>query len=64
MLDPYVVAGCVIAFAALVCIVTFKYIYDNRTQSPDIGSMAADKFGLDLPDGVDLNDALGGVFKR
>lgn len=61
-MDPYVFAGAVIIITFAIGILLIKKIYDQRTHEPkiDIGNA----IGLDLPDGVDINDALGGIFKR
>jgi len=63
-MEPYVIGGLVIVITFLIGAGIFKRIYDNRTQEPDVGKIVTEKFGLELPDGVNLNDALGGVFKR
>lgn len=60
-MDPYVatVVGIIILIAIGTLIVW--NIYKHRTQEPDIN--IGDAIGLDLPDNVELGDALGGVLK-
>ena len=61
-MEPYIVMGVVITLVFSVCIILVKRIYDNRTQEPNIN--LNDIVGVELPAGVDLNDALGGILKR
>lgn len=61
-MEPYIVMGAVIVMVFSVCIILVKRIYDNRTQEPNIN--LNDIVGVELPAGVDLNDALGGILKR
>lgn len=60
-MEPYVVAGLIIFITFLIGAGLVKHIYDTRTQEPQID--VDEIIGLDLPEGVDLQDALGGVFK-
>lgn len=60
-MEPYVVAGLIIFITFLISAGLVKRIYDTRTQEPQID--VDEIIGLDLPEGVDLQDALGGVFK-
>jgi hypothetical protein len=60
-MEPYVVAGLIIFVTFLIGAGLVKRMYDTRTQEPQID--VDEIIGLDLPEGVDLQDALGGVFK-
>jgi uncharacterized membrane protein YhfC len=63
-MEPYIIAGLIIFITFLIGAGLVKRIYDTRTRDLDIGNVVTDKLGLDLPDGVNINDALGNMFRR
>lgn len=60
-MDPYVATVIGIVSIIIVGALIVWNIYKHRTQEPDID--IGDAIGLELPDNVDLGDALGGVLK-
>lgn len=63
-MDPYIFAGSVIVITFAIGAYIVKCIYNARTHDPQVDtSKITDKLGLDMPDGVDVGEALGGVFK-
>jgi len=61
-MEPYVIAGLIIFITFLIGARLVKRIYDSRTREPQID--VDEIIGLDLPDGVNINDALGNMFRQ
>ncbi len=61
-MEPYIVTILVILLLIIVTSMLVYNIYKRRTQEPNIN--LNDIVGVELPAGVDLNDALGGMLKK
>ena len=61
-MEPYVITGLIIFITFLIGAGLVKRIYDSRTREPQID--VDEIIGLDLPDGVNINDALGNMFRQ
>lgn len=61
-MDPYIATVIIILLLVIITSVIVYNIYKHRTQEPNIN--LNDIVGVELPAGVDLNDALGGILKK
>ena len=61
-MEPYVIAGLIIFITFLIGAGLVKRIYDTRTREPQID--VDEIIGLELPNDVNINDALGNMFRR
>ena len=61
-MEPYIIAGLIIFITFLIGAGLVKRIYDSRTREPQID--VDEIIGLDLPDGVNINDTLGNMFRQ
>ena len=61
-MEPYIIAGLIIFITFLIGAGLVKRIYDTRTREPQID--VDEIIGLDLPDGVNINDALDNMFRQ
>ena len=61
-MEPYIIAGLIIFITFLIGAGLVKRIYDTRTREPQID--VDEIIGLDLPDGVNINDTLGNMFRQ
>ncbi len=61
-MEPYVIAGLIIFITFLIGAGLVKRIYDTRTREPQID--VDEIIGLELPNDVNINDALGNMFRQ
>lgn len=61
-MEPYIITGLIIFITFLIGARLVKRIYDSHTREPQID--VDEIIGLDLPDGVNINDALGNMFRQ
>ena len=61
-MEPYIIAGLIIFITFLIGAGLVKRIYDSRTREPQID--VDEIIGLELPNDVNINDALGNMFRQ
>ena len=61
-MEPYIIAGLIIFITFLIGAGLVKRIYDTRTREPQID--VDEIIGLELPNDVNINDALGNMFRQ
>ena len=61
-MEPYIITGLIIFITFLIGARLVKRIYDTRTREPQID--ADEIIGLELPNDVNINDALGNMFRQ